>query len=172
MPIEITGILGKKEPEGDILAAMLRSAQHDSWCHWFMDPCWYQQGGYAQVWDKAAQKTTQAHRFVYQQLVGPIPAGMQLDHLCRVRTCVNPDHLRIVQPRENVHAQGSRSIAVVHAAKTHCSRGGHPYNEQNTYTRKGMRYCRVCNKEKQQARRNSARGAIPTRDAGCTPEPK
>jgi hypothetical protein len=134
-----------------------------------MDPCSYQQGGYAQVWDKSIQMTTQAHRFVYQQLVGPIPAGMQLDHLCRVRTCVNPDHLRIVTPRQNVHAPGSRSTSALHALKTHCSRGGHPYNEQNTWTnRKGMRYCRVCCKEKQQARRNAAREAIPTRGAGCT----
>jgi hypothetical protein len=44
-----------------------------------------------------------AHRFVYEQLVGPIPDGLHLDHLCRVRSCVNPEHLEPVTPQENLH---------------------------------------------------------------------
>jgi hypothetical protein len=42
-----------------------------------------------------------AHRWHYRQIIGPIPEGLQLDHLCRVRSCVNPDHLEPVTPKEN-----------------------------------------------------------------------
>jgi len=47
-------------------------------------------------------KPTPAHRFAYEQLVGDIPRGLQLDHLCRVRNCVNPEHLEPVTSRENI----------------------------------------------------------------------
>lgn len=81
-----------------------------------------------------------AHRWLFERLHGPIPTGLQLDHLCRVRNCVNPDHLEIVTPRENI----ARGIS---GNKTHCI-NGHPYNSANTYTyyRNGNkhRYCRIC----------------------------
>jgi len=51
--------------------------------------------------------TKRAHRLVYEAEVGPIPNGMQLDHLCKVRCCVNPAHLEPVTPKENVHRSGT-----------------------------------------------------------------
>lgn len=83
-----------------------------------------------------------AHRVAYELMVGPIPNGLQVDHLCRVRLCVNPDHLEAVTQTENV-LRGV-SFAAVNADKTHCSRG-HEFTPENTYRRpSGNRDCRAC----------------------------
>jgi hypothetical protein len=82
-----------------------------------------------------------AHRAMYAELVGPIPCGLQIDHLCRVRLCVNPKHLEPVTSRENNRRK--------FAAFTHCV-NGHPYDEANTYVRpNGRRDCRGCNRDRQ-----------------------
>jgi HNH endonuclease len=87
-------------------------------------------------------KSVLAHRYAYELLVGPIPEGLQLDHLCRNRRCVNPDHLEPVTNRENV-LRGT-SIFAREAALTHCLRG-HPFDEENTYLpARGGRQCRAC----------------------------
>lgn len=90
-------------------------------------------------------RTGVAHRFAYEWLVGPIPDGLTLDHLCRNRACVNPAHLEPVLPRTNV----LRGVGVTahNAAKTHCKRG-HPLTPENVYYRKGGRQCRLCNRER------------------------
>lgn len=93
-----------------------------------------------------------AHRHVYELLVGPIPKGLQLDHLCRVRNCVNPDHLEPVTPRENLmrgftHARSN-------SEKTHCAQG-HEYNEANTYYDKTQRSCKACKINRQRARNDN-----------------
>lgn len=80
--------------------------------------------------------TTLAHRLVYMLLAGPIPPGLQLDHLCRWPRCVNPDHLEPVTGGENTR-RGGRAI------RTHCP-SGHEYTPENTYTHKGKRRCRTC----------------------------
>lgn len=82
------------------------------------------------------------HRLAYENLVGPIPEGFTLDHLCKRRECVNPAHLEPVTLKENVlRADG---WARANAAKTHCPRG-HEYTPENTYTNKrNMRTCRTC----------------------------
>lgn len=70
------------------------------------DNCWVWQGylsstGYGRYWEKSEKKEYQAHRLVYTLLVGPIPTGLVLDHLCRVHNCVNPAHLEPVSPEVN-----------------------------------------------------------------------
>ena len=67
--------------------------------------CWIWTGscmphGYAKFF--VDRKTRIAHRWIYEQMRGPIPEGMHIDHLCRVRNCVNPDHLEVVTQRENL----------------------------------------------------------------------
>jgi len=82
------------------------------------------------------------HRLVYEALVGPIPEGLQLDHLCRNRACYNPAHLEPVTDSEN--KLRSPLMGRANASKTHCA-GGHPYDETNTYhTPSGQRQCRTC----------------------------
>lgn len=81
------------------------------------------------------------HRFMYEELVGKIPDGLVLDHLCRVRDCVNPAHLEPVTAVENTKRGGS-------SLKTHCPQG-HPYSPENTYypPRGNERGCKECRRE-------------------------
>lgn len=94
-------------------------------------------------------RSVKAHRWAYQKLIGPIPLGLELDHLCRVRHCVNPSHLEPVTAQEN-----SRRglVGAWQLAKVACPQG-HLYDEANTYMYKGKRNCRACqhirNKERQ-----------------------
>lgn len=91
-----------------------------------------------------AGKVVLAHRFAYELLVGPIPAGLDLDHLCRVPACVNPAHLEPVTHRENQRRGMARHfLGLEQSRKTHCPQG-HPYDEANTYRHNGRRYCRTC----------------------------
>lgn len=77
-----------------------------------------------------------AHRRVYEALVGPIPAGLELDHLCRTRLCVEPTHLEPVTHAENIRRR--------YRLQTHCV-NGHEFNGVNTYMRPtGHRDCREC----------------------------
>src|SRR5215471_14956809 len=94
--------------------------------------CWLWQrainvDGYGSA--KMAGKTQAIHRLVYQWLVGPIPDDLVVDHLCRTRHCVNPEHLEAVTAIENV-LRGNGALAI-HRRKTHCPQG-HPYDEANT----------------------------------------
>ena len=84
-----------------------------------------------------------AHRWAYEFCVGPIPEGLELDHLCRVSRCVNPDDLEIVTHRVNV-LRGF-GLTAANVRKTHCAQG-HPFDAENTYLRPddGTRQCRRC----------------------------
>ncbi len=93
-------------------------------------------GGYALY--HADGKLQLLHRWTYQQFVAPIPDGMQIDHLCRVRNCVRPDHLEPVTAAENAR-RGSR------AQRTHC-KNGHEYTPENTQHQGGARRCRECHR--------------------------
>src|ERR1035437_111259 len=76
-------------------------------------------GGYGVI--RTAGKNHYVHRFVYEHFVGPIPAELQIDHLCRVRNCVRLSHLEVVTPRVNT-LRGD-TFQAANAAKTHCLRG-------------------------------------------------
>jgi hypothetical protein len=96
--------------------------------------------GYGQL--QASGKHVYAHRYVYEMLVGPIPKGKVIDHLCRNPRCVNIDHLEVVDVQTNT-LRGAGPSAL-NARKTHCAHG-HPFDAINTYwTPKGKRACRAC----------------------------
>jgi hypothetical protein len=100
-------------------------------------------------------KHRQASRVAYELLVGPIPEGMQLDHLCRNRICLNPLHLEPVTPKENVR-RGTGPCAD-HGRQTHCQHG-HEFTPANTYyARNGRkRECRACHNLRSIGRRRLA----------------
>jgi hypothetical protein len=94
---------------------------------------WHNTKGYARVQIDGDHQGV--HRVIYELVIGPIPAGMTLDHLCRNTACVNPWHLEPVSLSENVRRQ--------HAARTHCKRG-HAFTPENTRHRPQGRVCITC----------------------------
>lgn len=109
-------------------------------------------------------KHTTAHRAIYEYFVGPIPDGLELDHLCRVRHCVNPSHMEPVTHAEN--NRRGESVTAINAAKTECIRG-HSFNEANTYVNpgSGSRGCRICRRDgDRQARIRRAAGVSTTQE--------
>jgi hypothetical protein len=116
-------------------------------------PCWLFSGainskGYGCLGDRLA------HRIAYEDANGPIPEGMQIDHLCRNRTCCNPAHLEPVTLQENMRRRG--------AIRTECPQG-HPYDEANTRVNaRGHRSCREC--QKRWRRESDKRRYVPASD--------
>lgn len=124
------------------------------------DGCWLWTGGkrgcgYGTI--RRNGKNTSAHVVAYEMLVGPIPDGLEIDHLCRVRLCVNPEHMEPVTHRENIR----RSIGNFgdKARQTECIHG-HPLSGDNLYiATNGRRQCRACAARRQRefhARRAAA----------------
>lgn len=105
----------------------------------------------------ADRRNATAHRVAWEMLVGVIPEGMQLDHLCRNRSCVNPDHLEVVDGRTNTLRGNAMSARW--ARRTHCNYG-HPFDEENTrvWGNDGRR-CAQCQSDRAKARRARRREA-------------
>jgi hypothetical protein len=114
------------------------------------DGCWFwtaatTASGYGAIADDGRRMQV-AHRVAYELAVGPIPAGLHLDHLCRNRNCVNPAHLEPVTCRTNLLR--GETLQAANAAKTHCKRG-HEFTPENTgvyVDKRGgeHRRCREC----------------------------
>lgn len=121
------------------------------------DECWewtagtYSNGyGLFFVEHSPKRRNAMAHRVAYELSVGPIPDGLVIDHLCRNRACVNPDHLEPVTHRVNLLR--GEGLTAIHAAQTHCAHG-HEYTPSNTYVRPGgTRECRTCVRQRARER--------------------
>lgn len=110
------------------------------------ETCWLWTGalrdGYGRFALDGQVKWVQAHRYV----LGEVPNDLEVDHLCRVRACVRPNHLEIVTKKLNI--QRIPSYVRPNAEKTHCPYG-HVYDQQNTrISRAGTRACRACDRER------------------------
>ncbi len=90
-------------------------------------------------------KSSFAHRFSYEHYVGDIPDGLDIDHLCRVRLCVNPEHLEAVTRTENLQrGDPEKRKGLYQRSKTHCPQG-HEYSVENTgHSTGNRRYCKEC----------------------------
>lgn len=134
------------------LNSYMQCGQDKFWAKVDMNPhhCWEWQGstrgnGYGQVAFGAAgkpgHKVMYAHRVAYVLTKGDIPAGLVVDHLCRNRACVNPEHLELVTLAENT----KRAVPFWPSRRpTHCKHG-HGLTEENAGVRQnGERWCRVC----------------------------
>ncbi len=129
------------DPKAERLAVFDASYEIDS-----KSGCWLWRGrmtpnGYGKFYANGRNQV--AHRYSWQRQHGPIPDGVQMDHVCRVRNCVNPSHLRMTDVRGNLFAPGTEAPAAINAAKTHCLRG-HAFTPENTLVQKGKRQCRSC----------------------------
>lgn len=113
--------------------------------------CWLWAGnispqGYGRI---SGFREPQAHRLAYNLYIGPIPNGLDLDHKCRVRCCVNPSHLEPVTRAENLRRGiGASLLKKKFAGLTHC-RAGHEINQENSVliprkNKTPMRRCRIC----------------------------
>lgn len=118
-----------------------------------LGPCWLWMAGRTNGYgvfhsNPTAGQVVRAHRWLYEQTIGPVPAGWDLDHLCRVRHCVRPEHLEPVTRQENV-ARGMHPHSIAHQAGT-CVKG-HKVTAENVYFRRdrpGEWNCRVCRRER------------------------
>ncbi len=115
------------------------------------EACWEWTGthahGYGLWWDPDRKSMRVAHRALYEKLYGEVPKTLDLDHLCRNRGCLNPEHLEPVSRSENIRrGAGPDIIRARQGAKTHCKRG-HAYSGDNLYVNpRGQRECRECRK--------------------------
>jgi hypothetical protein len=132
---------------GNIRAFKERASEHRFWVKLPERPesgCWFWSGyldkdGYGIYGTGSKYGTTRAHRIAYTFLVGPIPEGLTLDHLCRNRSCCNPAHLEPVTTQVNTH----RCMRT----QRDCCVNGHPYTEENIrIDSRGHRVCRECHK--------------------------
>lgn len=116
------------------------------------DPCWLWTGapngtGYGRI--LVSGRRMMAHRFSYETYVGPIPQGLDLDHLCRVTLCVNPAHLEPVTNVENT--MRGMGKGAVYARRDHC-KNGHPFPANGPLRSDAGRRCLTCEQERSRRR--------------------
>jgi len=125
-------------------------------------------GGYGTfyVWKTAENKggSKLAHRWAFENWVSPIPKGLEIDHICKIRNCVNPKHLRIVSHLENMHA--SNTLASLNSNKTHCP-NGHKYEAPNILWDKNSRKCKICVYSRMALIRENKKRLLKARIEGC-----
>ena len=141
---------------GDDLLRLASSFEiNDDGCWVWMRHCL--PDGYGRAYDGRTKRQALAHRWSYGLLVGEIPAGLTLDHLCKNTSCVNPDHLEpVTQAENNMRGNGWSGR---NARKTECPQG-HPYDELNTYIRPdGGRDCKECINRRSRERNERRRQA-------------
>lgn len=110
----------------------------DTGCMEFMGSLY--KNGYGQLWN--GKRNEQTHRISYRLYVGEIPDGKEIDHLCRNRCCVNPNHLDLVSHQENIAR--SHTVMGENHRKTHCIRGYSLSVENLIITKQNTRQCRIC----------------------------
>lgn len=108
---------------------------------------WIESNGYGRFWLDGRQHG--AHRVAYELYVGPIPDGLEIDHLCRVKHCVNPAHLEAVTASENILRMAALRVPYQHARDT-CP-NGHPYDDENTISTRTGRACKTCKRDANRA---------------------
>jgi hypothetical protein len=116
--------------------------------------CWLwfgasQPSGYGQLWNGV--RPEQAHRVSFRLYRGEIPSGCEIDHKCRKRSCVNPEHLAAITHQKNILA-GDTAMAA-NAKKTHCHQG-HELAGRNLRIVRGTRQCRLCEQLRARTRRH------------------
>ncbi len=147
-----------------------RSPMERFWSHvdkngplWNGTPCWVwtgavDGGGYGHFGLPSGHRggyLVKTHRFAYETLVGPIPSGLELDHLCRNHACANPAHLEAVTRQVNV-IRGV-GFCAVNAKKTYCNKG-HEFTSENTRMEGKGRRCIACRRVTQQRADRKRRG--------------
>lgn len=138
-PLALRGRSRRPAPVAERFWARVQPA----WGHWiWTGPC---SGPYASF--SIGQQTVLGHRWAWESVNGPIPDGLMVDHLCRVKLCVNPGHMEIVTPR--VNGERSDNASALNSRKTECV-NGHPFDEENTLVRAGTghRVCRECGRRR------------------------
>jgi HNH endonuclease len=101
--------------------------------------------GYGQKWDAEQRRVRGAHVLAWEKANGPVPDGLEIDHLCGVRGCIEPTHLEAVTRLENVRRSNAPSTVV---ARTGICKRGHILDEVGVYVnqRTGFRQCAECKK--------------------------
>ena len=167
-----------RQTEWAMTRKMTVDEQQDKWT--YKDPnsgCWLWLGfitnrGYANSKNRSFPGEQLGHRLSYMYHVGPIPEGTEIDHLCRVCSCVNPAHLEAVTHAEN--QRRGHSFAATNHRKTHCLRG-HEFTPDNTYislSGRHKRRCKICELEKQHAYYNRNKLSSLNPGLNYTPPPK